>query len=764
MAGRVQLPLQLDVSINGQAMDLIGGFTQISGDLASSPAELAELGIELPQEQRLQRLVRLKDIPRLAFRYDPARQTIDLRVTDERRRKHVVNAGGRGPNTIDRDAGAVLNYALVGTLNDDHLRDSRFDPWAGQGTLAAHLDGRVFTPSGAFEAAVLARAAHSPGDEDVIRLDTAWVTENPATLMRWRVGDAITGGLSWTRPVRIGGIQIQHSFELRPDLLTAPLPALDGTAAVPSTVDVYINNVKAISQAVPAGPFSITNLPVMTGTGQARVVVRDASGRETSTEKAFLSPSSMLAPGLYDYSLEAGFARRSYGTHSNDYDDAPVASATGRYGISERLTVEAHAEGGNGLANAGLGARTPIGSLAILSASLSASSYHDRQAAKATFGLEAHLGRVTIAAQSQRASRGYEELATVTSSETRREDRFDLISSMALRSIDIVSVGLPVAATGGHLNLAVVSVARDEGDRRHLATASYSQRLAGNISAHASGFHDSAGGRFGLFAGVSIALDGRRNLTIGASTDHKGASVTADYVKASDMTPGSVGWRTTVSRGSTERIGAQVNWTARMARVEASAVQAGDATHASLVVTGAIAAAGGGVFLANRIDDGFAVVDAGAPGVRVLHENREVGATGRDGRLLVTGLRANQENRIALDPLTLPLTMEVPQAQRSVVPASKSGVVVSMRGRQLETAAVVVLRDAKGILLPAGATGTHDATGETFVVGYDGETYLRSLGASNAVTVMVNGKPCTARFEYQRDRAAFGRIDGAICR
>lgn len=760
----MDLPLQLDVSINGQATHLIAGFSETMGDLASSPTELAELGIELSQDLISQRLVRLRDISGLAFHYDRSRQTIDLLVGDDIRRKHVIDASGRKPLMIDRSSGAVLNYALVGSLNDDALRRSGNDPLAGQGMLAAHLDGRIITPRGAFELAAIGRANRSAVDETLTRLDTAWTTEKPETLMRWRAGDTISGGLQWTRPMRMAGVQVQRSFELRPDLITTPLPIVGGTAAVPSTVDVYINNVRSFSQAVPAGPFSITNLPVMTGAGQARIVVRDASGRETLTEQAFLSPVSMLAPGLFDYSLEAGFARLGYGARSNDYDDAPVASASARFGISDRLTVEAHAEGGKGLANVGIGALTPLKSFAILSTSLSASRYADRLAAKSTVGVESHWAGLSFAVQSQRAWRGYRDLISITGDDSRGEDRYDLLSSMALRSMDLVSVGIPVTATGGQINLALVSATREDGDRQRLTTASYTQRLTDSVNIHASGFHDIDADRLGVFAGLSMSLGGGHHVSIGVSQSHKGAEVTTDYVKAQNMTPGSVGWRTTVSRGNAERVGAQVNWTGSHARVEASALQSGNSAQATLVVTGAVTAAGDGAFLSNRIDDSFAVVDVGAPGVRVLHENREVGVTDQGGRLLVTGLRSMQENRIAIDPLTLPLDVEAPPSQRNVVPASRAGVVLSMQGRRIEAAAVIVLRDAQGIVLPPGATGRHTGTGEAFVVGYDGEAYVRGLGVSNTVTVLVDGRPCTAHFAFKTDRALPGRIDGVICR
>ena len=68
------------------------------------------------------------------------------------------------------------------------------------------------------------------------RLDSTLTYDDPARLATARLGDLISGGLSWTRPIRLGGIQLARNFGLRQDLVTLPLPAFSGTAAVPSTI------------------------------------------------------------------------------------------------------------------------------------------------------------------------------------------------------------------------------------------------------------------------------------------------------------------------------------------------------------------------------------------------------------------------------------------------------------------------------------------------------------------------------------------------
>jgi outer membrane usher protein len=68
-----------------------------------------------------------------------------------------------------------------------------------------------------------------------------------------------------------------------------------GTATVPSTVDVFVNNQFVTSGQLPPGPFVIDRLPTVSGTGDVSVVVRDALGREQVVTQTFYSSTTLLA-------------------------------------------------------------------------------------------------------------------------------------------------------------------------------------------------------------------------------------------------------------------------------------------------------------------------------------------------------------------------------------------------------------------------------------------------------------------------------------
>ncbi len=65
------------------------------------------------------------------------------------------------------------------------------------------------------------------------------------------------------------------------------MPSIAGSAALPSTVDVLINNRRGATSSVQPGPFEITDVPIVTGAGQVQLVVRDLLGRETVISQGY---------------------------------------------------------------------------------------------------------------------------------------------------------------------------------------------------------------------------------------------------------------------------------------------------------------------------------------------------------------------------------------------------------------------------------------------------------------------------------------------
>ena len=186
------------------------------------------------------------------------------------------------------------------------------------------------------------------------------------------------------------------------------------SAAVPSTVDVFNNQSRSFSQAITGGPFNINNIPLATGPGTMRVVLRDANGKETVSEYAYYTSTSILAPGLLDYSLETGFARRFFGQLSDDYGGDPIASGSARYGVTPQMTVEGHAEGGAGLVNFGVASDFSLWHYGVVSLAVSGSDWNGAVGGLGFGSFETTLWGARLMARTQRSFSDYQDLASVT--------------------------------------------------------------------------------------------------------------------------------------------------------------------------------------------------------------------------------------------------------------------------------------------------------------------------------------------------------------
>jgi outer membrane usher protein len=174
------------------------------------------------------------------------------------------------------------------------------------------------------------------------------------------LGDFTSTGLDWTRPVRISGLQIRRDFSSDTSFATDPSLSYSGVAVLPSAVDVYIDAVHAWSGQVPAGPFTLSDVPTVTPQGEAVFVLHAPSGAEHISRVSFFSTQNLLRAGVWDYALQAGFARQDYGQASFDYGKTKIGIGSARFGMTDRLTLSAQIEATTGLTMAGGGVDTVL--------------------------------------------------------------------------------------------------------------------------------------------------------------------------------------------------------------------------------------------------------------------------------------------------------------------------------------------------------------------------------------------------------------------
>ncbi len=300
--GRV--PLYLEVTLNGKPTNLVAEFALDpgSGRMFSPKSELEQVGLNgrhLPEG-----MVDLQSIAGLRFVYDESGQKIDLQVPIAAMRTEVVSAMPEAEMLEpERSYGAVLNYSLdAGVQTQAQASDVV--------SRAASFDGWIFSPFGMLRSSgVLRDLPYDAAGSDALRLETTYQLSSPKRRLTLAVGDVQSGSLAWSRSIRMGGVQLRRDFGLRSDLITQQLLSFDGAAAVPSSVDVFIDNNRAYSTGRDAGPFRLEDLPVRAGAGEALIVVTDANGRRVTKSVSFYAARNLLKKGLLDFSIEAARAR-----------------------------------------------------------------------------------------------------------------------------------------------------------------------------------------------------------------------------------------------------------------------------------------------------------------------------------------------------------------------------------------------------------------------------------------------------------------------
>jgi outer membrane usher protein len=745
--------LYLLVSINGRNSDLVieVKLSQQSNRMSALRDALESIGIAAPRT--LGKTVFFDQIPGLSYIYEMPTQTLLLTVNAAALIPVEISAAPRRdlPQT-QTGFGLILNYRLTADLGDNVFKDG-FKPT----DAFAGLELRAYTPLGVLvNTGSISTATNASRNATLRRYDTYFRTTSPSRMTTTTIGDFTTSGLTWARPVRLGGLQIRRDFSLRDDVVTKPLLSYSGTAAVPSTIDVYVDNVRAYSGAIPAGRFNLSDVPMITSGGDAVFVLRDAGGNDRVTTVPFFATQNLLAKGTLDYSLNVGRVRQMYSLGEPGYGDSTAGVVNLRYGVSDRLTVEAHAEAMDDMKMVGLGFGTTLFNSAEVTLA-AGTSVNGTATGSFVFGtLRTKLGGVKINASTWRVFGDYQDIASLMSPNNQG------ISQGDIKALDALSLTFPIFGNEDNAVLTLVHSKRSDMSNTIFSASYFKQLRRSPVSVRVNAFKDFTGdGGYGMSIDLSLALGPSTYASTGLRRDRSGdIGAVASLSRSANRTTGSYGYHISMSERSREF---RATDQSRYGRGTVALRDSGHGASATATFDGALVIAGGGLFASNRVSDAFAIVNLGAPSVPVMLNNRVVARTGILGRAMVPDLRSYRSNRISIDPLDLPLNSNPVATAQDVVPAWGSGVTIDFQV-STNAAAIVVLRDAASLFFEPGTIVRLQGNSAEFIVGYDGEVWIDNLSARNQITVETASGTCAAEFTYAKTESAQAYIDGVECR
>jgi outer membrane usher protein len=660
---------------------------------------------------------------------------------DEGRQRALISAPPSAFETTHLNAAArqhpAVTPAALGAFLDYQVSAQRIADETSGGVLG---ELGVFAGAGVLTNSMVGR--YDDTDEQLIRLDTTYTREFPDRLETVSVGDAISDPGSWGNALRFAGVRWSHDFTLRPDLVTTPLLTAGGTATVPSSVDVFVNNQLASSNQVPAGPFVVDRLPTVSGTGDVNVVVRDALGREQVITQSFYSSTSLLAQGLSQYSVDVGSVRNNYALASDDYGTT-LAEGTYRRGITDYFTLETHAEYQADYAHAaGMNAALGIGKIGVLTLTAANGGDSGGSGWLSGVGIERRGTRVSFVANSFLATSHFAQVGQALEPDLRLRERDLLQTSLDLGRAGALSLAFvrqtyrdspeqeTVSLTHtlslgrfGFLNLTVSRTHTPEA----VSTVDLESAAAGLPGAGGLTVTSAAQNSTSAYLLYVLPLSSRRSASVqaigGRGSGAPQNEVIGSIMQSPPIGPGS-GYRLSASTAGNYDAEWQQQWHAVDVQVEAARNDgiAGQNVYAS----GALVLLDGDLAATRNLNNSFAVVDvAGLPNVPVYVENQLTTQTDSSGKALLYNLRPYEANHISIQPEDLPLDTTIASTSTVLAPPSHSGVVARFPVERVR-GGTFRLVTADGKAVPAGAVVKFNGNefpvvlnGTVYVTGYD---------------------------------------------
>lgn len=761
--------LLLDVQINGQPSGKIGQFVLRADSLLITHDELHDLGIRgsnvlvshaaTSPGAHLDDLVALTDLPGLSWRLDQKTQTVYITATNDCLLSSVLDEHERkiGPARpeIQSGSGLTLNYDVSGTASGRQF---------GVGSL---LDLVAFSPWGVASVSMLTATGSDLGTliaaddgkaKEIVRLDAAYTFADVNTLRRYSLGDFVSGGLSWTRPVRLTGVQVRSDFSMRPDLITFPLPTISGSAAVPSTVDVLANGNLVLSSQVNAGPFEIPQLPVINGATSISMTVTNALGQQVTVTQPFYASTFLLARGLQIFSAQTGLVRRNWGIESDDYGKVAFIGNY-RRGLNNSVTVEASVEGTSGTSLAGSGAVVRLRNFGVLHAAVAASGGSGVKGSQGTLGFQRIGTMFSIGVSEMLSTSRFEDVAAMNGDPVPRRQ---LSGNAGVFLKRFGTLGIAYAEIRQDVALHPIAQSTTPAQNGKVLSASYTVELH-HMSLYVNDFRsfNGSGSQNGVQIGATIPIGRRKSMNLSEGTGEGYGQV---QIQRSAAEVGEWGYEASLNAVHPLHEFAQVDYKSPWGLFTGGIDQNGGTNTVRAESQGALSFVDRAFFLSNTIYDSFAIVDTnGLANVRVLQENRDVGSTDAKGRLLVPDMRAFDLNHLGINPTDVPLDTTIDTSAREIRPQDRSGVIVRFPVK-VSHGALLRLVDDAGLPLPVGSSVTLRTTHTSFPVGYEGEAYIEDLRPHNDIEAnLPNGRHCRAEFFYLPIKGLIPNIGPVHC-
>jgi outer membrane usher protein len=698
--------LVLDMSVNGQALPEAQIARRRGDSIFLSKATLAAARLVPAGDAIRDDWVSVAALAGQHYVLDEQRMRLEITADPSRFQPTLVHAGGhRSDDTMAVSTrtplAAIVGYDVVAGRAADGTRSASLllDTAVSKGHVSCH-DRQLW------------RSAQLSS-----RLESTCFVDWPGQRFSLVLGDAISRTSTLSGPVRYGGVRFGTDFGLQPQMQTQPLLGVEGSARLPSVLEVWIAQQLAVQTEVPPGRFSLDGVPAQSGRGQLEAVITDALGRQVLMNSPFYSDPNLLRTGLTDWSMELGRLRESFLTRDDHYGDS-FGLFSYRRGLSSFWTFESRVELKPAHRLLGLASYLRLGAAGVAELSI-AQSTDDGQtgrshAAGYTYqGLHWNMGVRYAAYDIAYRDLAYPIAGTAPARDGQasagmRVGRMSVSAGAILRDsrtfgeqrLGRVGVSLPVGR--GYLNVTAFRAFAPAGDTSFTAIYTLPLENQRSLSTWVNGANGA------LDPGITL----QRSLPSGPGYGYRVLQEASPF-----------GPRTDVEGALRGNAGL----------VDASLLRTNEGADARVEASGAWIATRDGFFLAPDDGGSFALVTMPQADARILREHQFSAHTRADGKAIVSGLRPFEHNRLDVAAESLDPSSRLTSSALDVVPGRRD-VVAADFGASRAIPLTLHVTTMDRVAIPAGAVARLPDR-DAVPLGYDGVLYLEMTAAPAPITI-----------------------------
>ena len=508
---------------------------------------------------------------------------------------------------------------------------------------------------------------------------------------QFRVGDTWSSGEVFDS-VTFRGVQIRSDHRMLPAAVRSYMPRFTGIAETNAKVTLWQQGKLMQQTSVPAGPFDIDSPSVGGYGGDYTMVIDEADGRKKIFIIANSAPPLILNKSVIKYEVDVGKINQVGSAHSPYFFQANLF-----YGLTENYTLYSGSQVAKDYQGVALGnaINTPLGGVALtgnLATQKGTTRRPTYRGSKINLSYSKFFRetQTSVNASADKIVSGhYRSLDQISYEQNGGSD--GILPAVTQRLS--LSIGQPVTESVS-INLTASAYAHKKAGSTHDYSLSMAKQFrlfsVGAVLSRSRSYQGKRDNSLMLSINIPLATGYEQpplfdSLYSTYTSANKGSTtlqhnINGHYGEENTLVYG-VGLSRDKSPQQKTNTGVQANIAYNSSHAQYSTTYSRNRGHQqySLSTNGSLVAHSAGVIAGRQLGNNpFAIIHAqGARGAKIV--NGHGAAINRDGYGILPALTPYQENRIAVNPEGLPLTVSLIENEATVVPRMGAALKVEMK-------------------------------------------------------------------------------------